>query len=318
MTRRRSSIRKPLIRGLQGLCRARRGGAVTVGNFDGVHVGHRAMVERAAANGRPCTVVTFEPHPLEFFRGDDAPARITGLREKLHRFAATDADQIVCLPFNQRLASMTPERFVDTLLVEGLAAEYVLVGDDFRFGRQRRGDHELLRRLGEARGFRVERMETVKDQGGRRRVSSTRIRQLLAQGEFDAAAELLGERYCVGGRVVRGDAIGRTLGWPTVNVKLPPRPPPLAGVYAAWVHGVTEKPWPAALSVGVRPVVEGRRTVFEAHLIDFEGDLYGRHVRVEPVAWLRGEEDFPGLAALAEQIGRDVDEARRQLQGRNT
>lgn len=309
-----------LIRGLQGLRRARPGGAATIGNFDGVHRGHQAMIDRvrdeAAARGGPATVVTFEPHPLEYFRGADAPPRITGWREKVLRLFETGVDQVVCLPFRAALAQQEPEAFVDAVLVDGLGAGYVLIGDDFRFGRQRRGDVRLLQDLAESRGFQVGQMPTVTDpERGAGRISSSRIREQLGAGDFDGAARLLGTRFQVAGRVVHGDAVGRELGWPTINLRLPPSPPPLAGIYSAWVHGVGAVPWPAALSVGTRPTVGGTKTVFEAYLLDFDGDLYGRHVRVEPVEWLRGEEDFPGLDALSEQIGRDVALVRERLGG---
>lgn len=304
-----------LIRGLHNVRARHRGAAITIGNFDGVHRGHRAMIERlrreAARRGRPAVVVTFEPHPMERLAPARAPARLTGLREKVRRLAETGVDAVLCLRFDQHLAAVEAEAFAGELLGERLGAGYVLVGDDFRFGRQRRGDLDMLRRVGRERGYEVAPMDTVVRSG--ERVSSTRIRQAVTQGRFADAAELLGHPYCVQGRVVHGDAMGRKLGWPTANLRLSPERIPLDGIYAGWARGAAERPWPTAISVGVRPTVGGRRTVFEAHLIDFDGDLYGRHLCVEPVARLRGEEHFDGLDALARQIGEDVRAARRVL-----
>ena len=314
-----------LIRGLHNVRPRHRGAALTIGNFDGVHRGHLAMIRRlkawAASHGAPAVAVTFEPHPLEFLRPEAAPYRLTGLRDKVRMLAAAGVDAVLCLPFGARLAALEPEAFADRL-TGAFAARHLLVGDDFRFGRGRRGDYALLASAGERGGFAVERMETVADAtpvDGVQRISSTRIRDLLSQGRFDEAAALLGWRYRVSGRVVRGDGIGRKLGWPTVNLRLPPSPPPLAGIYAGRVYSNSDRRvrgldgWPAAISVGVRPTVGGRATVFEAYLIDFEGDLYGRHLSVEPEVRLRNEEHFPDLQALTAQIGIDVARAREVL-----
>ncbi len=305
-----------LIRGLHNVRARHRGSAVTIGNFDGVHRGHRAMIERlrrqAAALGVPATVVTFEPQPTEWLFPDRAPPRLTGLREKLRRLAGTGVDAVLVLRFDRHLAALEPEAFAGELIGERLGARYVLVGDDFRFGHKRRGDLRLLQSAGERYGYRAEPMETVTCPG-QERISSTRIREALRAGRFEEASRLLGEPYRVPGRVVGGDAMGRRLGWPTANLRLSPHRTPLDGIYAGWVHGVGERPWPAAISVGVRPTVDGRQTVFEAHLIDFEGDLYGRPLVVEPVARLRDEVRFEGLDELAAQIGEDVRAARRVL-----
>ncbi|ABM62601.1 bifunctional riboflavin kinase/FAD synthetase [Halorhodospira halophila] len=304
-----------LIRGLHNVRACHRGAAITIGNFDGVHRGHRAMIDRlreeAARRGCPAVVVTFEPHPMERLAPARAPARLTGLREKVRRLGETGVDAVLCLRFDQHLAAVEAEAFAGELLGGRLGAGFVLVGDDFRFGRQRRGDLEMLRRAGEAWGYEVAPMETVTRSG--ERVSSTRIREAVRAGRFAEAAELLGHPYCIQGRVVHGDAMGRQLGWPTANLRLSPERIPLDGIYAGWARGGTEQPWPTAISVGIRPTVGGRRTVFEAHLIDFDGDLYGRHLCVEPVVRLRGEAHFDGLDALARQIGEDVRAARRVL-----
>ena len=304
-----------LIRGLHNVRPRHRGAAVTIGNFDGVHRGHRAMVARLREHARrlgcPAVVITFEPHPMERLAPQRAPERLTGLREKLRRLEGLGVDAVVCLRFDQALAGMVAEAFAAELLAEHLGVRHVLVGDDFRFGRARQGDLELLEAVGQRRGFTVEPMPTVAQDG--ERVSSTRIRRAVAAGELALAGELLGEPYCVQGRVIHGDAMGRQLGWPTANLRLNPPRTPLNGIYAGWAYGAGLDGWPTAISVGVRPTVGGRQTVFEAHLIDYSGNLYGRHLCVEPVTRLRGEEHFAGLDALAAQIGEDVRAARRVL-----
>ncbi|MFP4648124.1 MAG: bifunctional riboflavin kinase/FAD synthetase [Halorhodospira sp.] len=303
------------IRGLHNVGRRHRGAAITIGNFDGVHRGHRAMIDRlryeAVQRGCRPMVVTFEPHPLERLVPERAPARLTGLREKLRQLAAAGAEAVLCLRFDERLAAVEPEAFAGELLGERLGVRYVLIGEDFRFGRRRRGDLDLLRQVGAQWGYEVAPMETVIRDG--QRISSTRVREAVAAGRFEEAALLLGHRYCVRGRVVHGDAMGRRLGWPTANLRLSPERTPLGGIYAGWTHGAGERPWPTAISVGIRPTVGGRRTVLEAHLIDFDADLYGQHLAIEPVARLRGEEHFDGLEALAAQIGEDIRAARRVL-----
>ncbi|MBK1735183.1 riboflavin biosynthesis protein RibF [Halorhodospira abdelmalekii] len=318
-----------IVRGIHNVRARHRGAAVTIGNFDGVHRGHQAMIAqlRQAAAERGCAayVVTFEPHPTEYLTPHRAPARLTTLREKVRRLAATGVDGVVALRFDHSLAGLGAEDFALELLGRRLGVQYVLVGDDFRFGAARGGDLALLSRLGARAGFIVHAMETVCVAA--ERVSSTRVRAAVAVGRFAEAAELLGQPFQVSGRVVHGDAMGRQLGWPTANLRVPAARLPLRGIYAARAY--EERPkrgraaassqvldgWPAAVSVGVRPTIDGRQAVFEAHLIDFSGDLYGRHLRIEPVQWLRGERQFPGLEALAQQIGRDVETARRLLQG---
>lgn len=304
-----------LIRGIHNLRPGHRGAAVTIGNFDGVHHGHRAMIARlredAAQRCCPAYVVTFEPHPAEYLIPHRAPARLTGLREKLLRLATTGIDGVVNLKFDDQLARLDATSFATELLGERLGARYVLVGDDFRFGCCRGGDLNLLRELGGRAGFEVHAMDAVTVGG--ERVSSTRIRGALAVGDFAAAKDMLGQPYRVSGRVVHGDAMGRQLGWPTANLRLPAARLALRGIYAARAYGSGLNGWPAALSVGVRPTVDGREAVFEVHLIGFDGDLYGSHVSIEPVKWLRGEKQFADLDALAAQIGHDIQAAQQVL-----
>ncbi len=303
------------VRGSHNVRGRHQGAAITIGNFDGVHLGHRAMIGRlqqeAEARGAPTAVVTFEPHPMERLFPQRAPARLTGPREKLRRLADTGVDAVIVLRFDGRLAAASPDAFAGELLGRHLGPRFVLIGEDFRFGRQKQGDLELLREVGKRWGYEVAPMETVAWQGAR--VSSTRVREALGAGQLEEAAKLLGEPYRVQGRVVPGDAMGRRLCWTTANLRLAPHRTPLAGIYAGWAYGVGADPWPAAISVGVRPTVDGRQTVLEAHLIEFEGDLYGRRLTLEPVARLREEQRFGGVDELAAQIGEDVRAAQRAL-----
>lgn len=301
-----------LIRGCPNVPTMLRGGAVTIGNFDGVHRGHQRMLaelrERARALAVPALLVTFEPHPLEYLRPEQAPARLTGLRDKYAALRGEDLDAVVCLRFGPALAALAAEAFVQQVLVRALDARFVLVGDDFRFGHRRRGDFDLLSQLAPSCGFALERMRTVAEAG--ERISSTRIRELLARGELAQAEALLGRPYCISGRVRHGDRIGRTLGFPTVNLDFRRARPALHGVFTVLVHGAAAQPLAGVASVGTRPTVGGRRPLLEVHLLDYQGDLYGRHIAVEFKQRLRGEERYQSLEALRQQIGRDVEAAR--------
>ncbi len=287
--------------------------ALTIGNFDGMHLGHQAMVQRvvgvARERGLAACLVTFEPHPREFFAPDQAPARLTSLREKLELLGHYGLDQVLICRFDYRLAQMSADEFVRRVLVEGLAARWVLVGDDFRFGARRQGDYESLAAAGHTHGFDVEQMASVVVDGVR--ASSTQVRERLAAGELDQAARLLGRPYGISGRVVRGDRIGRTLGFPTANVRMQHNRPPLMGIFAAEVAGLGPRPLPGAASLGLRPTVGGRVPVLEVHLFDFDRDIYGRRVQVRFLRKLRDEEKYPDLDTLKVAIGRDVDNARQ-------
>jgi riboflavin kinase/FMN adenylyltransferase len=287
--------------------------ALTIGNFDGVHVGHRAMIDRLRDSARrlgvtPC-VMTFEPHPREFFAPDQAPTRLTSLREKLEVLAELGVEQVLVCRFDYDFARIAPDAFVERFLVRGLGARWVLVGDDFRFGARRQGDYDLLTAAGRAHGFEVARMGSVTVDGVR--VSSTAVRERLAAGDLQAAARLLGRPYSISGRVVRGDGIGRKLGYATANVSMRHNRPPLSGIFVVEVLGVSEAPMAAVASLGVRPTVsDSGRSVLEAHLFDFHGDLYGRHLTVRFLHKLRDEEKYPDLPTLTAAIGRDVENAR--------
>ena len=305
-----------LVRGLHNLRPEHRGCVATIGNFDGVHLGHQSVFRHLLEKGDelrlPTTVVTFEPQPREFFQADSAPARLTRLREKLQAIHDVGVERVVVLEFNRRLAAMQAEQFVEELLVKGLGARFLSVGDDFRFGSKRQGDFQLLQRMGEAHGFQVENMNTYKLDADR--VSSTRIRELLTQGDFTAANQCLGRPYRICGRIAHGDKRGRTIGFPTLNVNLHRRVSPLQGVYAVQVEGLDEQAIPGVANIGVRPTVEGdTRYLLEVHLFGFDRSVYGEHVSVEFVRKLRDEKRFENFEALRQQILLDADEAREIL-----
>lgn len=307
-----------VIRGIHNLRARERGCVATIGNFDGVHRGHRHvlrhLLERGRAQGLPATLITFEPQPLEVLAPQAAPARLTRLREKLAAVADCGIERVVLLGFGPRLAAMQPTEFVRDLLIDRLGVACLMVGDDFRFGRGRGGDIELLRTMGAQFGFVVEDLATLTH--GTERISSTRIREALEQGDLDQARHLLGRPYRICGRVVHGDKRGRAIGFPTANIGLHRRVSPLRGVYAVVVEGVAEAPWPGVANIGWRPTVGDQpRPLLEVHLFDFAGDIYGRHAEVEPRLKLRDERRFDSLAELTQQIQRDVDAARSYLEG---
>jgi riboflavin kinase / FMN adenylyltransferase len=305
-----------LVRGLHNLRSEHRGCVATIGNFDGVHLGHqsvfRHLMEKGAEFRLTTTVVTFEPQPREFFKADTAPARLTRLREKLQAIQEVGIERVVVLEFNKRLAAMPAERFVEELLVEGLGTRFLSVGDDFRFGSGRRGGFELLQRMGKVHGFAVENMNTYQLDADR--VSSTRIRELLTQGDFTTANQYLGRPYRICGRIGHGHKRGRLIGFPTLNLNLHRRVSPLQGVYAVTVDGLDAGPVPGVANIGVRPTVEGdARYLLEVHLFGFERQVYGEHVSVEFVQKLRDEQRFEDFEALRRQILLDADAAREIL-----
>ena len=303
-----------LFRDVDGGSLCPHGSVVCIGAFDGLHSGHRALVRHAVARARAlgveCVVVTFEPLPREFFSKDHPPPRLTLARAKVEGLLDLDADRVGLLRFDAKLSAMSAEDFVRTLLVGRLAAREVWIGPEFRFGHRRGGDVALLQAMGSELGFSADAIAPVEVQG--ERVSSTRIREALKSGDFTTTTRLLGRPYAIGGRVVRGKQLGRTLGFPTANLRFP-KTPALSGIYATWVHGVGDAPWPSVSSFGTRPTVDGVEPLLEAHLFDFAGDLYGRHIEVEFVAKLRDELKFPDLPSLTEQMHRDADQARALL-----
>ena len=289
---------------------------LTIGNFDGVHRGHRAMLDRLVAKARelkiPCCVLTFEPHPREFFAPAAAPARLSRLREKLELIAEAGVDRTHVLRFGAKLAGLAPERFVEDVLWRGLGTRWLLVGRDFRYGARRMGDFASLQAASAGAGFTLEAMGDVME--GPQRISSSAVREVLAAGDLESAARLLGRRYAMSGRVAHGEKLGRTLGFPTVNIVLRRRPP-LAGIFAVEVEleeeTETRRRWRGVASVGRRPTVrEHAAPLLEVYLFDWEGDLYGRHLRVTFLHKLRDEEKYAGLDALRAAIARDAEQAR--------
>lgn len=284
--------------------------ALTIGNFDGVHRGHQAMLMRlteAAEDLRlPPAVLTFDPHPREFFARGTAPPRLTRLRQKLEAFRAFGIERTYIARFDASLAALSPQQFIDDVLVARLAVQWVLVGDDFRFGKGRAGDLAVLR--AHAGTFSVEGMRTISV--ATERASSTAIRTALAQGDLERAAALLGRPYALSGRVAHGEKRGRHLGFPTANLPLRQRPA-LTGIFAVRVHGLGPSPRAGVASLGVRPTIEaGGRPLLEVFLFDFDESIYGRRVTVEFLHKLRDEEKYDNLAALTEQIRTDVAQAR--------
>ena len=287
--------------------------ALTVGNFDGIHIGHRAMLLHLAENARsrnliPC-VLTFEPHPREFFTPSSAPARLSNLREKLEAFALLGMERTHICRFNRSFADISAQDFIERVICRALNAKWLLVGEDFRFGNKRAGDLALLQTAGKKFGFEVSVMPNVMIKG--QRVSSTMVRDALAGGDLEQARELLGKPYSISGRVVHGDETGRKIGFPTANIRIKHPRPALGGIFAVELAGVAEQPLKGAASLGVRPTVkENGAPVLEVFLIDFDRDIYGRHVQVNFLHKLRNEEKYPDLETLKAQIGRDVENAK--------
>ena len=310
--------------------------ALTIGNFDGVHRGHQAMLallnSEAAHRGVDSCVLTFEPHPRDYFAGalqkpELAPARIGTLRDKLTELARCGVQQVVVLPFDARLAAQSPEAFIDEVLVQGLGARYVLVGDDFRFGRQRAGDYAMLDAAGQTLGFDVARMNSYEVHG--LRVSSSAVRQALAAGDMDGAARLLGRPYAISGHVVHGRKLGRQLaesrtgagdGFRTLNLRFAHWKPAASGIFAVLVHGLGDDALPGVANLGVRPSldpddVNGGRVLLETHCLTWPAHLgaegaYGKIIRVELLHKLHDELKYDSLDALTAGIARDCDDAR--------
>ena len=315
--------------GIAGRC------ALTIGNFDGVHRGHQAMLallnNEARHRGIPSCVLTFEPHPRDFFaamarKPELAPARIAALRDKLTELARCDVDQCVVLPFDTRLSSQVPEAFVDGVLVRGLGAKYVLVGDDFRFGARRAGDYAMLDALGAAKGFDVARMNSYEVHG--LRVSSSAVREALERGEMDRVAALLGRRYSISGHVVHGRKLGRQLGrdarhpmgMRTLNLRFSHWKPAASGIFVVLVHGLTPEPLEGVANLGIRPSVDphdanGGRVLLETHCLQWPATLgdeggYGKIIRVELLHKLHDELKYESLEALTQGIRKDCEDAR--------
>jgi len=303
-----------LFRDVEGGLLCPQGSVVCIGAFDGLHLGHRALVRHAVSRARtlglPAIALSFEPLPREFFARAAPPPRLTLPRAKFEGLCELGVDRVGLLRFDAALAAMAAENFVRDVLAARLHAREVWVGPGFRFGRDRLGDLQALQSLGAVHGFAAEAIEAVGDGAP---ISSTRIRNALASGDFETAARLLGRPYAIGGRVIRGNRLGRTLGYPTANLRFGGKTPPLSGIFAVQVRGVGPDPLPAVASFGTRPTVGGREPLLEAHLFDFDGDLYGRRIQIEFRARLRDEQTFADLPTLVEQMHRDAAQARLLL-----
>jgi len=294
---------------------ASQGSVVCIGAFDGLHLGHQALVRRAVEDARVrdarAVAVTFDPLPRQFFARGPATARLGSTRARVAGLFALGIDDVALLRFDQRLSALGADEFTSRVLAGALGARSVWVGPDFRFGHARRGDLELLRGEGMRLGFDACTIDPIAV--GAERVSSTRIRDALARGDFPLAASLLGRPYIIEGRVVRGRQLGRTLGYPTANLRLPGGAAPLAGIFATRVHGLGPEPLDAVSSLGTRPTVGGIEPLLETHIFDFDADIYSRRIGIEFVEKLRDELKFDGLPALVAQMDRDADQARRVL-----
>lgn len=304
------------IRGWHNLKPQHRGCVATIGNFDGAHLGHQAVIGQLAEKGQelglPTQVILFEPQPQEFFQPQAAIPRLTRLREKLQALRRYSVDRVLCLRFDAEFAALEPEQFIQRLLVDGLQVRYLVVGDDFRFGRQRRGDFTMLVAAGRKHGFQVVNMHTVTIDD--ERVSSTRIRAALATGDLALAEKLLGRPYRMCGRVAHGDKLGRTLGFPTANIYLHRKVTPIKGIFAVEVFGLKDEPLAGAANIGTRPTVGGTRTLLEVHLLDFNDDIYGAYVQVNFLRKFRDEKRFDSLDELRLWIEKDVVDVRAFFQ----
>jgi len=304
---------KKIIRGLYNLPINPPACVATIGNFDGIHLGHQAVLNQLAMKGEmlslPSIVISFEPQAHEFFSSDTAPARLSRFREKVETLSCYSVQQLCVLRFNAKLATMEAEDFIHTLLVTGLNVKYLVVGDDFKFGRDRLGGFAMLEAAGDQYGFQVVNMMTFSVD--KQRVSSTRIRKALEAGDINHAEQLLGRPYRMSGRVAHGEKRGRTMGFPTANIHLHRCNVPLKGVFAIQLFGVAGEPFKGVANVGVRPTVSTDKALLEVHLFDFNRDIYGEHVQVHFVHKIRDEKEFENLASLVEQIEKDCAQAKQ-------
>ncbi|GAB2191857.1 bifunctional riboflavin kinase/FAD synthetase [Sessilibacter sp. MAH1] len=302
-----------LIRGLHNIRDIHHGSVVTLGSFDGVHLGHQRVIkqlkDKAAEYSVPSVAVIFEPQPMEFLSPQAAPARIMRFREKVRALLDAGIDRVCCLEFNNKLSSLSAQEFCEKILVHGLGARFVVIGDDFRFGQDRQGDFEFLQAQGTKWGFGVADTNTLEQNG--ERISSTRIRHLLAEADFDGARHLLGKPFTMSGRVGYGNQLGRKLGLPTANLAIRRYKTPVRGVFAAHVTLPSGEVLPAVANVGVRPTVDGiAKPILEAHVLNFAGDLYGQMLTVEFCKKLRDESKFESITALQQQILKDIEQAK--------
>jgi riboflavin kinase/FMN adenylyltransferase len=295
--------------------------ALTIGNFDGVHRGHQALLKKLVQTAKEkniqSCVMTFEPHPIEYFAPDKAPSRILSLRDKLEALAAVGIDQVLVIHFNQHFANLSPTEFVEKILVTGLQVQSILIGDDFHYGAKRAGNFSSLCEAGQKYGFTVERMNTLEENN--QRISSSATRDALNQGDLKLARQLLGRPYMLSGHVLHGQKLGRTLGFPTLNVslanKLHRRKPAAQGIFIAQVHGLSDNPLPAVASLGQRPTVDDSgRYLLEVHIFNFNQSVYGKLVRIELLEKIRDEAKYNDLETLKNAIDQDATAAKNYFE----
>lgn len=301
-----------LVRGIHNLKQQHKGCVLSIGNFDGIHLGHKAVLSRLLAESKrlnvPATVMTFEPQPEELFLGNNAPARLSRLRDKFVQLEKLTLDRLLCVSFTRQFANISAQAFIEELLINKLNVKYLVVGDDFHFGYQRKGDFQLLKQAGEKYGFEVIDTQSLVQQA--QRISSTRIRDALAQGELAEAATMLGRKYSIAGRVSHGRKLGRTIGVPTANLLLKLRVSPVSGVFVVSVLGINDKTYQGVANIGTRPTVQGERQQLEVHIFNFEGDLYGNQLEVILEKKLRNEVKFDSFVELKVQIEKDIQDAK--------
>jgi riboflavin kinase / FMN adenylyltransferase len=304
-----------LIRGLHNVRARHRGCVLAIGAFDGLHLGHQELLaevkREAQARGLPSAVLSFEPTPREYFARSAPPPRLTRFREKVDLLATFGMERFICARFNEALRCMEPHGFIRDVLVQALGVRHVVVGFDFKFAKNLSGTVDTLRQAGEELGFEVSEVPPFEVDG--ERVSSSKVRQALASGDLEHAAKLLGRAYRMTGKVVHGGKLGRQLGFPTANLRLHRRASPLAGVFAVRVTGSGLQAAPAVASLGTRPALQGQELLLEAHIFDYQGNLYRQYLHVDFFARLRDEEWFPSLDALVDQMHKDSALARRIL-----
>lgn len=303
-----------LIRGLAHLRPFVDGCVLTIGNFDGLHLGHRAVIKKLVARGEalglPVVIMIFEPQPLEYFLKDNEPARLSALRDKVIQFSGLPVDYLLIARFNRQFANVDAEQFIDDILRKKLNIKHLVIGDDFHFGKARRGNFAMLKDKGRLHGFTVDDTGSYLVEGFR--VSSTLIRDALAEGDLAQAERLLGHSYSICGRVAHGDKRGRTLGFPTANIRLFRKNTPVNGVFSVTMTGIDGQEFRGIANVGTRPTVDGSsKVVLETHLFDFNQEIYGRYVEVHFKHKIRDEVRFQSIDQLRSQIALDVLEAKR-------
>ena len=307
-----------IVRGFHNLKPDTKGCVVTIGNFDGVHLGHRMLLERVFEKSNelnlPSALITFEPQPREFFAGEKVPARLSRFREKVTLLQNTELERLICLPFNEKTQNAPAAWFTEDFLFKALKTQYLLVGDDFRFGKGREGDFNLLEKTGKENGFEVERAKTLEFEG--ERVSSSRVREALSGGNFELAEALLGRSYFIMGRVVYGRQLGRQLGVPTANIRLQRYRSALEGVYSVSVEGLEESAMPGIANIGIRPTVGGKEPLLEVHLFDYSREIYGSLISVTFHQKIREERKFSSIDELKNKIEKDIEHSQSWFRSR--